>query len=78
MPQFNCHEIYKFSSGSVYGDTKFLTCHSVLLWSVSLISTCIFIHRFDAHIMFSLARGKVSESTARLALAKEMMKVNNS
>ena len=33
-------------------------------------------HRIDAHIMFSLARGKVSESTARLAIAKEMMKVS--
>ncbi|XP_064398279.1 tetratricopeptide repeat protein 38-like isoform X2 [Halichondria panicea] len=29
---------------------------------------------FDAHIMFSLARGKVCESTARLALAEGMMK----
>ena len=36
-----------------------------------------FMCRFDAHIMFSLARGKVSESSARLALAKEMMKVSN-
>ena len=32
--------------------------------------------RFDAHIMFSLARGKVCESTARLALAEGMMKVS--
>ena len=35
-------------------------------------------YRIDAHIMFSLARGKVSESAARLALAKEMMKVGTS
>ena len=31
--------------------------------------------RFDAHIMMGLAHGKVSESTARLTLAQEMIKV---
>ena len=31
--------------------------------------------RFDAHIMMDLAHGKVSESTARLTLAQEMIKV---
>ena len=31
--------------------------------------------RYDAHLMFSLCHGKLSEETARLALAREMVKV---
>jgi len=30
---------------------------------------------FDTHIMMSLAHGKVSESAARMTLAKQMIKV---
>ncbi len=32
-------------------------------------------YRFDTHIMMGLAHGKVSECTARLALAQRIIKV---
>ena len=31
--------------------------------------------RYDAHLMFSLCHGKLCEETARLALARHMVKV---
>ena len=31
--------------------------------------------RYDVHLMFSLCHGKLCEETARLALARQMMKV---
>ena len=37
----------------------------------------IIFSRFDAHIMMGLAHGKVSECTARLALAQGMIKVSS-
>ena len=38
-------------------------------------TVCHHLHRFNLHVMMSLAHGKVSESAARLVLAERLLKV---
>ena len=42
----------------------------------SCVQEELFSYRFSTHIMMSLARGKVSEAAARLAIAEGMIKVS--
>ena len=53
---------------------------SFLAWQGSLRTlyyhtVCHHLHRFNLHVMMSLAHGKVSESAARLVLAERLLKV---
>ena len=69
----------------INGFSKLLETHALtwlvcVMWVVELIGiSCemhpIFTPRYDAHMMMSLAHGKVSETSARLAIAEQALKV---